>query len=188
MFAVLFSLGHLSIRKENLENMVDLNQKRLQIREDHFRNFIFWKRENNLKRTTTVVSFVSKKDTFCVSIGIGNAQVEGVSYDSIRLPSDWYFQYKSLDDVKNFEKKFRRVSVSNGQERIMLERPSIPRPIVHPWRYVLPRPSFEGSSSQTTEKSVETIPSQLMLSPNDLYIPEAKPFLAVNKMFQISTS
>jgi len=27
----------------------------------------------------------------CVSVGLNNAQVEGVSYDSIGLPNDWYF-------------------------------------------------------------------------------------------------
>lgn len=71
----------------------------------------------------------------------------------------------------------------------MPEKPSIPRPIVHPRRFSLPIPSFdESSSSQAIERNIESITSQPEFSPNELYIPEAKPLLAVNKMFCISTS
>lgn len=43
----------------------------------------------------------------CVSTGIGNAQVEGVSYDSIGIPNDWYFQYKSLTYDKRSKDRSR---------------------------------------------------------------------------------
>ena len=36
----------------------------------------------------------------CVSVGLNNAQFKGISYDSIGLPNNWYFQYKSLADEK----------------------------------------------------------------------------------------
>jgi len=39
----------------------------------------------------------------CVTIGISNAQVEGVLYDQTELPSNWYFQYKSTADDRNPE-------------------------------------------------------------------------------------
>jgi len=35
----------------------------------------------------------------CVTVGVSNAQVEGVHYDKEALPSDWYIQYKLLVDT-----------------------------------------------------------------------------------------
>ena len=34
----------------------------------------------------------------CVIVGLTNANVEGVNYDDIGLPSDWYFQYKAIEN------------------------------------------------------------------------------------------
>jgi hypothetical protein len=43
----------------------------------------------------------------CVTTGISNAEAAGVSYEDVGLPSDWYFQYKSIesDKKKNNQKE-----------------------------------------------------------------------------------
>lgn len=68
----------------------------------------------------------------CVTVGLSNAQVEGVLYDPTELPNNWYFQYKSLTDDRNPESKLKRVSIDNGQVKIITAKPQIPRPIARP--------------------------------------------------------
>lgn len=118
-----------------------------------------------------------------MSVGLNNAQVEGVSYDSIGLPNNWYFQYKSLADEKKPGSLRRRASLQEGKIRILQEKPSILRPIIHPRKYALPVSESTESPAQTASTS-----SQPMLSSNELYIPKVNHFLVVNKMFRISNS
>ena len=42
---------------------------------------------------------------YCVTVGLLNAQVEGVLYDPTELPTDWYFQYNSIEDDREPESK-----------------------------------------------------------------------------------
>jgi len=84
----------------------------------------------------------------CVTVGLSNAQVEGVLYDPSELPGNWYFQFKSITDEKKPESKMKRVSIDNGQVKLIPAKPKVPRPISRPRRYVFPiDPSNVPSSS-----------------------------------------
>ena len=41
----------------------------------------------------------------CVTVGLSNAEVEGAVFSPKEIPNDWYFQYKSLEDIKKPESK-----------------------------------------------------------------------------------
>lgn len=41
----------------------------------------------------------------CVTVGISNAQVKGVTYEKEALPNDWYIQYKSLENLDSLKGK-----------------------------------------------------------------------------------
>ena len=62
----------------------------------------------------------------CVTVGLSNAQVEGVLYDPTELPGNWYFQYKSIADEKKPELKVKRVAIDNGQVKLISPRPKVP--------------------------------------------------------------
>lgn len=68
----------------------------------------------------------------CVTVGLSNAQVEGVLYDPFELPGNWYFQHKSITDDKKTESKLKRVSIDNGQVKLIPVKPKVPRPITRP--------------------------------------------------------
>ena len=68
----------------------------------------------------------------CVTVGLSHAQVEGVIYDPNELPSNWYFQYKSIVDNKQPQSKLKRVTIDNGQVKLIPPRPVIPKPISKP--------------------------------------------------------
>ena len=126
----------------------------------------------------------------CVTVGLSNAQVEGVLYDPTELPNNWYFEYKSILDDKKPENKLKRVSLSNGQVKLIPKKPEIPRPIVRPHHYVVPVFANDTSSSNRVDLPPieEVFPSEPVFSSTELYIPESKPFLAVNKMYRISST
>ena len=126
----------------------------------------------------------------CATVGIGNAQIEGVHYDKEALPSDWYIQYKSLT-ADSSNKLVKRMYLSDDCVKIMPNSSTIPRLIALPEKHVLlvekepipvsgrrsfyrhiPIPEEPSSSTNTT------------LSTNQMYIPEEKSFLVVNKMFR----
>ena len=89
-----------------------------------------------------------------------------------------YFKYKREEIRSNTP-----YSMQEGKIRMLQEKPSILWPIIHPRKYALPISESTESSAQAASTS-----SQLMLSSNELYIPEVKPFLVVNKIFRISNS
>ena len=125
----------------------------------------------------------------CVTVGLSNAQVEGVLYDPTELPNNWYFQYKSIMDDKKPEAKLKRILISDGRVKLIPPKPVVPRPLVKPKRYVVPLSQEESSSSQRVDlPPIEEIafPATPVVAPNELYIPESKPFLAVQKMHRVS--
>lgn len=73
--------------------------------------------------------------------------------------------------------------MQDGKILILQEKPYVQRPIIHLKKYALPISDLTQSSSQIASTS-----SQPVLSSNEFYIPEVKPFIAVNKMFRISNS
>lgn len=83
----------------------------------------------------------------CVTVGMTNAQVEGVVYSPEDILNEWYFQYKSLEDLKKPESKFKRIVISDGRVKLIPPRPQIERPIVKPKRHVYPVQHQEESSS-----------------------------------------
>nr|AXB54821.1 polyprotein [Pinus nigra virus 1] len=127
----------------------------------------------------------------CVTVGIGNAQIEGVHYDKETLPDHWYIQYKSLAS-DNATSKVKRLALEDGGVKIIPNQsihPRIPKPIVLPEKHVLPIESTvqSGRKSFYKQLSIPEEPSTSSGTPrseNQLYIPEEKPFLAVNKMFR----
>jgi len=123
----------------------------------------------------------------CVTVGLSNSQVEGVLYDPIELPGNWYFQYKSIAEEKKPESKLKRVAIDNGQVKLIPPRPKAPRPVSRPKRYVFPiAPNEVPSSSNELSTIQEVSQIETQLSSTDLYIPESKPFLpTVNKMHRI---
>ena len=110
----------------------------------------------------------------CVTVGMSNAQVEGVLYDPTELPNNWYFQYKSIAEARKPLSPMKRVTIDNGHVKIMPKRPVIPKPISKPKRYVFPMIPHEVSSRthqvpDNIREEEETV-GEPSLSPNELYI------------------
>lgn len=123
----------------------------------------------------------------CVTVGMSNAQVEGVLYDPTELPDNWYFQYKSVVGNKQPSSKLKRVTIDNGQVKLIHPKPVVPKPVSKPKRYVYPMIPHEvpSSSQMPAVPEEEESLGEPVLSPNELYIPEYKPFLpSVNKMYR----
>lgn len=91
----------------------------------------------------------------CVTVGLSNAQVEGVLYDPSELPDNWYFQYKSIVDDRKPEYKLKRVSIDNGQVKLIPAKPKVPRPVTRPRRYVFPIAPNEVSSSSNNPSIIQ---------------------------------
>jgi len=128
----------------------------------------------------------------CVTVGLSNAQVEGVLYDQTELPGNWYFQYKSIADEKKPELKVKRVAIDNGQVKLIPPRPKIPRPVTKPKRCIFPIAPADVQSSSNYFSPIQEVSREEVsqdepqLSSTELYIPESKPFLpTVNKMHRI---
>lgn len=125
----------------------------------------------------------------CVTVGVGNAQIEGVYYDKESLPSDWYVQYKSLA-ADNANSMIKRMSVADGCVKIIHNpnQPRIPRPIVLPEKHVFPVADPIHNSGRRYFYKQVSIPKEVSTctprSDNQLYIAEEKPFFAVNKMIR----
>lgn len=70
---------------------------------------------------------------------------------------------------------------------LFLKKIEIPRHVIRPCRYVIPVLSTEASSSRKFDlPPVEEVHfSEPQLSSTELYIPESKPSLAINKMHHI---
>jgi len=56
---------------------------------------------------------------YCVIVGLSNAKVESVLYDPTELPRNWYFQYKSITNDRKPESKIKRISIDNGQVKLI---------------------------------------------------------------------
>lgn len=116
---------------------------------------------------------------------------KGVNYDQTELPQNWYFQCKSIADNKHPESKLKRVAIENGQVQLIHPRPprpQIPPPARKPRRTIVPVniAQLASSSNPIQEVSSDVSQSEPELLPNELYIPESKPFLPiVNKMHRI---
>jgi len=127
----------------------------------------------------------------CVTVGVGNAQIESVHYEKESLPNDWYIQYKSLAS-DNANSKIKRMALTDGGVKIIPNpnHPRIPKPIVLTEKHVLPveHSIQSGRISFYRQLTIpEEQPSTSTSTPrseNQLYIPEEKPFFAVNKMFR----
>lgn len=127
----------------------------------------------------------------CISVGLTNADVEGVSYDEIGLPQDRYLQYRSIEDnTKQKSPHSKRVAISNGQIQIIPDRPNIPRPIARPRKSKSPIRFSEATTSQAASfLTPEIYPKPPAIEHSiDLYIPEENPFMAINKMFRSHTT
>lgn len=133
----------------------------------------------------------------CVTVGLTNADVEGVCYDEIGLPSDWYFQYKAIANDPH-KSKAKRIAADNGQVRIIPDLPDEQKPKLKPRRVSLPPPQRENSGFSSsiprnpqacTLEEYEQVRQKVVQSPqtSDLYIPDSKPFLTSNKMFRTRT-
>lgn len=113
----------------------------------------------------------------CVTIGLANAQVEGVLYDPSALPDNWYFQCKSIADERKPESKLKRVSIDSGQIELISTKPKVPRPITRPRRYIFPiSPNNVPSSSNNLSPVEDDTYTEPHLSSTKMYILESTLF------------